>query len=195
MRLIVGLGNPGRRYEATRHNVGFLVADRLSAQLRAPFVEGKGDFLVAHAEAGDAPLAIIKPTTYMNESGLAVRQATEIYDTTAGSILIVFDDFQIPLGTLRIRPRGSDGGHNGMASVIYHAGTDEIARLRCGIGRESVAESEGSSTSFVLSPFDGEEVPVVNEMVERATEAAMMCVLDGIGAAMNGFNRNPEPNE
>ncbi len=194
MHLIVGLGNPGRRYEATRHNVGFRVADRLSASLRARFTEGKGDFFVARGELEDVPFAILKPSTFMNDSGIAVRDAAVAYGATPGETLIVYDDFQLPLGSIRLRPRGTDGGHNGMASVIYHAQTDEIPRLRCGIGQEGMTEAERSATDFVLSPFEADELPAVDRMVDRAVEGIRLYLGQGIEAAMNTYNRNSELN-
>jgi PTH1 family peptidyl-tRNA hydrolase len=194
MLLIVGLGNPGHRYEGTRHNLGFMVVDRYAESVRAPFREGKGDFWVAQADLDDVPLLLIKPTTYMNDSGLAVQQALEIYGSTIDETLIVYDDFQIPLGSLRLRKRGTDGGHNGMASVMYHTQTDTVARLRCGIGSPEMSSIEGSSIGFVLSAFTRDEEPVVRSMIDRATEGIATIVRNGFDQAMNQINRNPDQN-
>jgi len=194
MLLIVGLGNPGQRYEATRHNLGYRVVDRFAESIHATFREGKGDFWVAQADLDDVPIIIIKPTTFMNDSGLAVRDALERYGMTYDDSLIIYDDFQLPLGTIRLRRRGTDGGHNGMASVIYHAETDAIPRLRCGIGSPDLLDEDATSTGFVLGAFSAEEEPVVRSMITRAAEGIDRVLRSGFDAAMNIVNRNPEQN-
>jgi PTH1 family peptidyl-tRNA hydrolase len=131
--LIAGLGNPGPHYADTRHNVGFKVVERLAERLRLSFRAGKGDYLIA---SDTANILLLKPLTYMNNSGLAVRHAMDYFDIDVSRLLIVFDDLQLPVGKLRLRPGGSDGGHNGIASVIQHLGTQEVARLRLGISAE-----------------------------------------------------------
>jgi PTH1 family peptidyl-tRNA hydrolase len=187
-QLIVGLGNPGARYANTRHNVGFKVAERLAERLNLSFRAGRGDYLIAsgaaHAEV-KGELLLIKPLTFMNSSGLAVRHAVDYYGIALPNTLIIFDDFQLPLGRLRLRSRGSDGGHNGMASVIQHLGTQAVPRLRFGIGSEFV---KGEMVNHVLSSFAKAEQELLPALYDRAADAANCFVNDGIQQAMNRFN-------
>ncbi|MDZ7289211.1 MAG: aminoacyl-tRNA hydrolase [candidate division KSB1 bacterium] len=186
--LIVGLGNPGSRYAHTRHNVGFKVVERMAERLGLGFRAGKGDYLIAAAAAGaevKAAILLMKPLTFMNNSGLAVRQAIDYFKVDLPQVLIIFDDYQLPLGKLRLRARGSDGGHNGMASVIQHLGTQEVPRLRIGIGSEF---AKGEMIDHVLSPFSKEEQELMPAAYDRAVEAALSFVNDGLEQAMNRFN-------
>jgi len=180
--LIVGLGNPGPRYRETRHNVGFKVVERLAEKLDFNFRAGKGEYLIA---SGPAEILLLKPLTYMNNSGLAVRYAADYFDIDVARLLIVFDDYQLPLGKLRLRANGSDGGHNGMASVIQHLGTTNVARLRLGIGAEF---GKGEMANYVLATFSRGEQKLLPEIYERAVAAANAFIADGVQAAMNKFN-------
>ena len=182
--LIVGLGNPGARYANTRHNVGFNVVDRLAERQQLSFRAGKGDYLMA---AGTAPndLLLLKPMTYMNNSGMAVRHAADYFHIDLSRVLIVFDDFQLPLGKLRLRSAGSDGGHNGMASVIQHLGDDNVARLRLGIG---ATFEKGEMANYVLATFSKADQKLLPEIFDRAVEAVLSFVQDGIQMVMNKFN-------
>jgi len=180
--LIVGLGNPGARYAETRHNIGFKVVERLAEKLNLNFRAGKGDYLIA---SGAAEILLLKPLTYMNNSGLAVRPAADYFDIPAARMLIVFDDYQLPLGKLRLRPHGSDGGHNGMASVIQHLGTPEVSRLRLGIGAEF---AKGEMADYVLTTFSRDEHKLLPEIYDRAVEAVLCFINDGMPQAMNKFN-------
>jgi PTH1 family peptidyl-tRNA hydrolase len=179
--LIVGLGNPGSRYANTRHNVGFKVVERLAERLRLSFRAGKGDYLIASGAA----ILLMKPLTFMNNSGLAVRHAADYFGLECLRILIVHDDHQLPLGKLRLRAGGSDGGHNGLASVIQHLGTPEIPRLRLGISAEF---EKGEMADYVLSAFSKEEQKRLPEIYDRAVEAALSFINDGAQQAMNKFN-------
>ncbi|MDZ7360281.1 MAG: aminoacyl-tRNA hydrolase [candidate division KSB1 bacterium] len=179
--LIVGLGNPGPRYANTRHNVGFKVVERLAERLQLSFRPGKGDYLLASG----ATILLMKPLTFMNNSGLAVRHAADDFGLECSRILIVLDDHQLPLGKLRLRTSGSDGGHNGLASVIQHLGTQEIPRLRLGIGAEF---AKGEMADYVLSAFSKEEQKRLPEIYDRAVEAALSFINDGVQQAMNKFN-------
>ncbi len=185
--VVVGLGNPGPEYETTRHNVGFLVVDLLSGRWNRRFRSGPGDSLVASAELQGNPVLLMKPLTFMNNSGSAVADVLRQYDPGPASLLIILDDFALPIGALRLRPRGSDGGHNGLASIIEHLGTDEVPRLRCGIGRD--APPPGTAMAdFVLSRFDAGEEDTVRDMIARAADAVTEFVIGGIDSAMNRFN-------
>ncbi len=185
---IVGLGNPGHEYEGSRHNVGFRVVDRLCEKTRSAMRPGRGDYYAARVSAGPADLTLVKPMTYMNNSGLAVEDVIRRMGITLDRLMVVVDDVALPLGTIRIRPRGSDGGHNGLYSIIYQLNSDEFPRLRCGIAGEHVPSAKAMA-DFVLSPFDGTEQESVSAMIDRAAEACLCFWTDGLSAAMNGFNK------
>lgn len=185
-RLLVGLGNPGREYVETRHNVGFMIADRLAAKGGADFrVEKSWQAIIARV--GD--LHLCKPLTYMNLSGIAVRVVSDFYKIAPAQILVVLDDMALPLGRLRLRAEGSAGGHNGLASILEHLGTLAVPRLRIGIG----PAQPGAATDHVLGRFVLEEKAALEQSLERA-ESAISCVLErGLPAAMNAFNPPQEP--
>jgi PTH1 family peptidyl-tRNA hydrolase len=185
--LIAGLGNPGAEYEQTRHNLGFRVADRLCDSLGCRWKAGKGDFVYAEARVADARAILLKPLTYMNNSGTAVLDAVERFSVPLPGTLVVLDDAALPLGAIRIRPGGSDGGHHGLSSVIYHLQADEFPRLRCGIGKEGGLQGF-SLAEYVLSVFEPGEAETVTAMIARAAEAAAEFAAAGIESAMNKFN-------
>ncbi|MEK6649922.1 MAG: aminoacyl-tRNA hydrolase [Bacteroidota bacterium] len=189
MVLIAGLGNPGPTYAGTRHNVGFLVAEELAARHRAVFVAGSGAWNEARFDLGDDQVVVIKPLTFMNLSGAAVAEAREARGGTDVRLLIVYDDFQLLLGSLRLRLRGSDGGHNGMCSVIESLGTTEVPRLRCGIASPHMPIDKDQLVGFVLERFAPDEADAVREMIRRAADACEAVVFRGWTAAMNEFNR------
>ena len=188
MLLIVGLGNPGNEYTWTRHNAGFLVADQLAASLDASFHAGKGEFWLAQCSLKNVDITVLKPVTYMNNSGIAVREFIEQQSIALENILIVCDDFQLPLGTIRLRKNGSDSGHNGLSSIIYHLQTDEFARLRCGIASVHMPLEKSKMKDFVLDSFPESEMRIAENMVERARDACTSFIMDGIDQAMNRFN-------
>ena len=179
-RLLVGLGNPGREYRDTRHNVGFLVADRLAAR-EARRVRTEKSWQAEVARAGD--LLLCKPLTYMNLSGQAVRPLSHFYKIEPAQVLVVLDDMALPLGKLRFRASGSAGGHNGLQSIIEHFGTPDVPRLRIGIG-----SAEQDAVDHVLGRFALEERPVLEQSLDRAMEAIDCARTRGLEAAMNAFN-------
>jgi PTH1 family peptidyl-tRNA hydrolase len=186
--VVFGLGNPGDRYQGTRHNVGKEVAGSIAGRLGLKLVPGRGDFYRAHDPERDVHLII--PTTYVNESGRAARQAIYSLGAHPEDLLAVCDDFNLPLGSLRIRKRGSDGGHNGLASIIYHLDTRDFPRLRMGVG----PLPEGTDwADFVLSGFAGAETEEVLKMKEEAAGAVLDIAGSGLDAAMNTYNRRVEP--
>lgn len=189
MFFVIGLGNPERRYSGTRHNVGFDVADALAGHLRCSFKEGHGGYMIADAKAGNTNLAIVKPLTYMNQSGLAVLEIKEEFGATAEQILVVCDDFQLPLGQLRLRLRGTDGGHNGLYSIIYHLQSDEFPRLRCGIASPEMPKEKDLLVDFVLERFSKVERPIVDKMIGEAKDACLLAVTEGMARSMNEFNK------
>jgi PTH1 family peptidyl-tRNA hydrolase len=191
MYLIVGLGNPGKEFVWTRHNVGFLVADQLAASADISFRAGKGEFWLAECSLKNVDIAVLKPVTSMNQSGIAVREFVEQQGIARENILIVCDDFQLPMGTIRLRKDGSDNGHHGLASIIYHLQTDQFARLRCGIASVSMPHEKSMMKDFVLDIFPESELRIIQNMVERARDACLSCVVDGIDQAMNKYNARP----
>ncbi len=184
MKLIVGLGNPGSRYEGTRHNVGFAAVDLLATRhgLQWEAAPRGIDALVASWRIGGAMLA--KPLTFMNLSGQAVGELARYFKIEVADLLIVVDEAQLPLGKLRARSRGSAGGHNGLKSVIAHLG-DEFSRLRIGVGRGA---DQRNLADHVLSRFEKDEAAEVERMTSRAADAAEMFITSGIEAVMNAFN-------
>jgi PTH1 family peptidyl-tRNA hydrolase len=195
MFFVVGLGNPESMYSGTRHNIGFDVADDLARHLRCAFKEGRGEYLMADARVGDTSLAIVKPLTYMNQSGLAVMEVQEEFGAATGEFLVVCDDFQLPLGQLRLRLRGSDGGHNGLYSIIYHLQSDEFPRLRCGIASPAMPKEKNLLADFVLEQFSRSERPVVDTMITKARDTCLLAVTEGMARSMNEFNKKQQSEE
>ena len=189
MKLIVGLGNPGRRYEGTRHNVGFEIVDLVARRHGADWESGPrgAEALVARWRGGDAVLA--KPLTFMNLSGAAVVALLQFYKVDLADLLVVVDDVNIPLGRLRARPEGSAGGHNGLKSLIASLGSQEFARLRVGVGR---GDDRRDLADHVLARFDATERATVAETVDRSADAVELFVAEGIGQAMNRYNRKED---
>ena len=186
IRLVAGLGNPGAEYASTRHNIGFMVADQLAAQFGSTWEKStKWDALLA--KCGDVFLT--KPMSHMNRSGYPLLAIAQFYKIDPPEILVVLDDMALPLGRLRLRLRGGSGGHNGLESVIVQFATEEIPRLRIGIGEAPAA----GSVDYVLSRFFEEEKPIVRSTIDRAA-AAVKCAIDNdLISAMNIFNKTEEP--
>lgn len=187
MKLVVGLGNPGRQYAGTRHNVGFAVVDALAAgRGGGPF---RGRFQAQVAELTDAGLSLllVKPETYMNLSGQSVRQFMDFYKLAAVDLLVVCDDFALPLGKLRVRARGTHGGHNGLRNIQEHLGSTEYARLRVGVGGP-----KDDAIDHVLGRFRPSERPVIEDAVLEAAQAVVVWAHQGVEACMNRFNPDPK---
>lgn len=189
MLLVAGLGNPGADYERTRHNVGFMVVEELARRAGARFRPGPGPWLECNATVGGIEARLIEPTTFMNLSGPSVAAAASTVGATSSETLVIFDDFQLPLGSLRLRLRGSDGGHNGIASVIEAFGTFDVPRLRCGIASTHLPAEKDRMADFVLEPFGPDEIDAVRQMVLRAADAVETVLRSGWNVAMNEFNR------
>lgn len=190
IRLVAGLGNPGREYENTRHNVGFLVLDELAARLGLAFhFSNAWQALFGKAAGG---CLYLKPMTFMNQSGRSVQGVAQYHKVAAAETLIVFDDLALPLGQLRLRREGSAGGHNGMQSIIDHLGTAAVPRLRVGIG----AAGKGDMVDHVLGTFSAVERGPLAGALTRAADAVLHACEHGVEAAMNLYNRAPaEPAE
>jgi PTH1 family peptidyl-tRNA hydrolase len=185
--MIVGLGNPGRRYQATRHNAGFMVVDRIHDLLPPGSVRARFQADFFETQDGNQRVVLVKPQTFMNESGIAVGQLARWYKVPASRILVVYDDLDLPFGTLRIRAGGSAGGHNGVASTIAHLRSQDFPRLRVGIGRPR----SGSTVPYVLSAFSAVEKRELPGVLDRAAEAALTWLREGVTVAMNVHNRRP----
>jgi peptidyl-tRNA hydrolase, PTH1 family len=183
--LIIGLGNPGREYRDNRHNFGFMVIDRLIVRLNARGMKVQSKAIVTSSTYEDRKIILAKPQTYMNLSGQSVQGLAHFYKVPVENILIAFDDLDIPFGTIRLRPGGGAGGQKGFASAIENLGTKEIARLRLGIGRPP---GRMDPSAYVLQNFSREEMKVISEIVERAADAALTFVVDGLNKAMNKYN-------
>jgi peptidyl-tRNA hydrolase, PTH1 family len=188
-QVVIGLGNPGRRYAATRHNVGWRVLQRIAEREGLEFRAGRGDFHAARwtRDKGDALLVL--PSTFMNRSGLAARQLRELAGLGPDSALVVVDDLDLPLGKLRLRAKGSPGGHNGLASLSEAWETDRYPRLRLGIGRPQ--QGEVGTVEHVLSPFAEEELDTLEVMIEAAADAVSAVLDEGTERAMSRFNSLP----
>jgi|SRR5579872_2003926 len=186
MKLVVGLGNPGPKYDGTRHNVGFAAVDLLAKRHGAPWESApRGiEALIARWRAADVVLA--KPLTFMNNSGTAVQALLQFYKVTAEDTLVIFDEVQLDTGRLRVRPHGSSGGHNGLKSVIASLGTELLPRLRIGVGR---GDARRDLADHVLARFEADERDVIAQAIETAADAAEVFVADGATAAMNRYNR------
>jgi len=183
--LIVGLGNPGREHAGNRHNIGCRVADRFASAHDLRFRRRQNDALVAPGSIGDARVIVAKPQTFMNLSGRAVQPLIKFYKVPLDRVLVIFDDLDLPFGALRLRERGSAGGHNGMKSIVERLGSDDFPRLRVGIGRPP---GRMDPAAYVLRDFDTTEEAELGALIERAASAIDTFVADGIGAAMNKFN-------
>jgi len=186
MYIIVGLGNPGREYENTRHNVGFMTLDELAKDAGIDVLEKKHKALIGKGIIDGQKVVLAKPLTYMNLSGESVRELMDFYKIDVSTELIVIsDDVSLPPGQLRVRKKGSAGGHNGLKNIILHAGTDQFIRLRMGIGEKP---SAFDMKDYVLGHFAGEEKKLMEEAVKRGADCIRMIMEKGPDAAMNAFN-------
>ncbi|MFB3895680.1 MAG: aminoacyl-tRNA hydrolase [bacterium] len=185
MWLVVGLGNPGQRYHLTRHNIGFSVIDLLAKQYRIRLTQHKYHAIIGSGQIGEAEVVIAKPLTYMNRSGTAVREILSGLKLQVSELVVISDDFHLPVGTIRVRRQGSSGGHHGLESIIEQLSTSAFNRLRIGIGEPE----EEDVTDYVLGNFAREELAVVEESIEKASFAVTEIVEHGITEAMNKYNK------
>jgi peptidyl-tRNA hydrolase, PTH1 family len=183
--LIVGLGNPGREYRENRHNVGFMVIDRLALRLKVSFSRLESKALVTKAEFEGRRLVLAKPQAYMNLSGTSVGSLVRFYKIPLENLMVTYDDVDLPLGVLRIRPDGGSAGQKGMASIIERLGAQEFPRLRVGIGRPP---GQMDAADYVLQNFSHQEAEILSPALDRAVEAVLTFVSLGLNTAMNQYN-------
>mgnify|MGYP002620547257 FL=1 len=184
MKLIVGLGNPGKKYEKTRHNTGFMVVDRVADQYQITISQNKFNALIAQTTIGSIPVLLMKPQTYMNLSGEAVIAASKFYKIQPEDILVISDDLDLPIGKIRLRETGSAGGQKGLKNIMDHLHTQQIPRLRVGIGKNPFIDT----VDYVLGKIEKENLDTFNDSLDRAAAASIAFVLYGMKEAMNRYN-------
>jgi PTH1 family peptidyl-tRNA hydrolase len=189
MKLIVGLGNPGPQYETTRHNIGWLVVDAFAKKFRIDVTTHEKNALTGTGRVAGGSVMVAKPLTYMNLSGEAVKLLVNAYLESTDDLIVVYDDIDLPVGKLRIRPNGSSGTHNGMRSIVSSLATERFPRLRFGVRGENYNER---LRDYVLDDFGAEEQAVVSRGIERAVDALLLFARGDLRRAMNEFNREPE---
>ena len=185
---MIGLGNPGAEYEGTRHNFGSMVVDRVAKLRRMEFKPGKGKYWESKDKSGS--FLLMKPTTFMNESGLAVKELKERYGFPASNMMVIYDDLDLPFGSVRIRERGSAGGHHGMESIIYHLNSEDFSRIRLGIDDDNRSDD----VDFVLSRFEEVQLDEVEKTLSYAAEGALEFIYNGINTSMNKYNKRENKN-
>lgn len=191
MKLIVGLGNPGREYAGSRHNVGWMIVDAFAQKFRIDINKHEKDALTGSGRVAGGSVMVAKPLTYMNLSGDAVKLLTDAYLESLQDLIIVYDEVDLPLGKIRIRERGSSGTHNGMRSVVASLASESFPRLRCGVRGANYAEA-GRLRDYVLDDFEDSELPIVNRSIERSVDALLLFARGDLKRAMNTFNRDPD---
>lgn len=184
-KMIAGLGNPGEKYERTRHNAGFLVVDRLSREFGIPLSKQKFDLVYGRGTMEGADVILAKPMSYMNRSGLPIRKLSDYMGLTSEDLLVIYDDIDLTFERIKLKEKGGHGGHNGIRSLIDSFGTRDFPRLRIGIGRP---EGEKDVTNHVLGRFTAEEAEIMDSVVEMAGQVVVTVVTKGLTAAMNNFN-------
>lgn len=183
MFLIVGLGNPGSQYENTRHNIGFKVVDNIAKEYNIEFNRQKFKGVCGEGFINGEKVILLKPTTYMNLSGESIREVVDFYKLSNDNVLVIYDDISLDVGRLRIREKGSAGGHNGIKSIIAHLGTDIFPRIKVGVGQPNV-----DLVNYVLGKFSKEEMEVLNESIDASTKAVKDIISDDVKIAMNVYN-------
>jgi peptidyl-tRNA hydrolase, PTH1 family len=194
VKLIIGLGNPGIEYQFTPHNAGFLAVDRIAEDCGVTVSNRRGRALTARAKLAGQDVLLAKPETFMNLSGLSVAALIQEFEISPEDILVLYDELALPLGTIRIRERGSANGHNGVKSISGVLGTEEWLRIRIGVGKPALTdgrEIKAGGKDYLLSPMRKQDLAVLDEVLDRAKGAVEMVLTQGVGAAMNEFNRRP----
>lgn len=184
--IIVGLGNPGKKYEGTRHNAGFMAIDKIAEDFDVKVSKLKFKGITGQCRIGDKNILLLKPDTFMNLSGQSVIEAMNFYKLTCDRVLIIFDDISLEPGAMRIRKKGRDGGHNGMKNIIYLSGKDEFPRIKIGVGKKPHPDYD--LADWVLSRFTGSEQKLINETAAKCTDAVKLIISGEIDRAMNIYN-------
>jgi PTH1 family peptidyl-tRNA hydrolase len=192
MKLIVGLGNPGAQYRATRHNAGFMVLDLLAKRHPLGEVRSKFHAAVLEGSLGNHRVMLMQPQTFMNRSGLAVGEAVRFYKLELADVMVVVDDIALPTGAIRLRPGGGAGGHNGLSDITRALGSDQYPRLRVGVDAPVIAQRRVNQSDYVLSPFTDEQKPARDKSLRDAAEAVECWVESGLDAAMTRYNTRTE---
>jgi PTH1 family peptidyl-tRNA hydrolase len=193
VKLIVGLGNPGIEYQFTPHNLGFLAVDRIAEQCGVEVRNRQCRALTARAEIAGVPVLLAKPETFMNLSGLSVRELVDEYQADpAKDLLVIYDELDLPLGAIRVRKQGSSAGHNGMKSILGALGSQDVQRIRLGVAPD---HEVGDGARYVLGAFRKAQYPLIDDVLDTAAKAVQKILTDGVDAAMNEFNRRPDPPE
>ena len=182
------MGNPGSEYENTRHNIGFSIVDAVAEERNITLSEGKGEYIIGSEQAEKKKIILVKPLTFMNNSGTAVKEVLEHLNLDERNLLVIVDDFNLPLGKIRIREHGSSGGHNGLYSIIYHLNSDNFPRLRCGIAGESMPKDKSKIPDFVLSTFTNDERKIVKQLILTARDAAITAGMQDLQTVFKSFN-------
>jgi PTH1 family peptidyl-tRNA hydrolase len=198
VKLIVGLGNPGIEYQFTPHNAGFLAVDRIAEDCGVMLTNRRGRALTARAKLAGQDILLAKPETFMNLSGLSVAALIQEFEISSEDIIVLYDELALPLGTIRIRERGSANGHNGVKSISGVLGTEEWLRIRIGVGKPALAdgrEIKAGGKDYLLSPMRKQELAVLDEVLDRVKDAVEVVLTQGVGTAMNRFNRRPDDPE
>lgn len=192
MKAVIGLGNPGKRYAATRHNMGFMLMDLMAQRLGLSFKAGRGDYVMARDVRTDT--VFVKPLTFMNESGRAVRHVVDYFDVSLADTLVVYDDLDVDFGRFKFKPGGSGGSHNGMRSIIYQMKEDGFPRLKMGIHSAGRRETT-ASVDYVLSAFSREEKAELPRILDEAADAVELFMKEGLDQTMNRYNRHRDDKE
>jgi peptidyl-tRNA hydrolase, PTH1 family len=198
VRLIVGLGNPGIEYQFTPHNAGFLAVDRIAEDCGVMVTNRRGRALTARAKLAGRDVLLVKPETFMNLSGLSVAALIQELEISPEDVIVLYDELALPLGTIRIRERGSANGHNGVKSISGVLGTEEWLRIRIGVGKPTLAdgrEIKAGGKDYLLSPMRKQELVLLDEVLDRVKDAVEVVLTEGVSAAMNRFNRRPDDPE
>lgn len=189
MRIILGIGNPGKRYENTRHNIGFLILNTFAEKNNLSFIPSKADYYYSEGDSGGNAFVLVKPSTYVNHSGLAAVHALEYFNAELRDFLVVADDVNLNIGTLRVRASGGDGGHNGMKSIIYHTGSNGFPRIRIGIGSEF---TKGAMADYVLSKFHKSELEAIKTSAGLTLQLLDEFTAGGIKQMLDFYSKTKE---
>ena len=191
MRAVIGIGNPGRNYIGTRHNVGFYILDSVAHKNKLDFLPTKSDFWKAESVIDTFRFLLIKPTTYVNNSGLVINELIDNFNLTINDLLVIYDDVNLDIGNIRIRKNGSDGGHNGIKSIIYHLQSDSFPRIRVGVGKQ---KDDESLANYVLSKFNKDEINLIDQKIPLLQQLMIEFIANGYEKMLDYFSKESNTN-